>query len=98
MRLDKYLVVARLVKQRTRSKQLCDGGHVKVAGKTAKAAHEVRAGEELEVTLPRRRIVLRVVATPEVKSVPKAEAANLYEVLSEEVIGSYRDPGDSEDY
>lgn len=94
MRLDKYLVVARLVKQRTRAKEICEGGHVKVAGKTAKAAHDVRVGEELELTLPRRRLMVRVVAAPEVKSVPKAEAAGLYEIISEEATSSYDGPED----
>jgi ribosomal 50S subunit-recycling heat shock protein len=88
MRLDKYLVVTRLVKQRTRAKEVCDGGHVKAAGKT------VKAGDELEITLPRRRMIIRVVAAPEVKSVPKAAAANLYEILSEVNTSSYDRPDD----
>ncbi len=88
MRLDKFLVVARFVKQRTRAKELCDGGHVKVAGKTAKASHDVKAGETLEITLPRRRVVIKVAAVPETKSVPKDSAVTLYEVLTDERTGN----------
>lgn len=84
MRLDKFLVVARLVKQRTRAKELCDAGHVKIGGKSAKAAHTVAEGEVLELTLPRRRLVVAVEAIPAAKSVPKAEAATLYRILEEE--------------
>jgi ribosomal 50S subunit-recycling heat shock protein len=84
MRLDKFLVVARLVKQRSRAKELCDAGHVKAAGKTAKASHDVRAGDVYEVTSPRRRLVLRVLVVPTTKSVPKDEAAGLYEVIADE--------------
>jgi ribosomal 50S subunit-recycling heat shock protein len=84
MRLDKFLVVARLVKQRTRAKQLCDAGHVKIGGNSAKAAHTVAAGEVIELTLPRRRLVVTVEAIPATKSVPKAQAPTLYKILEDE--------------
>ncbi|UCH78596.1 MAG: RNA-binding S4 domain-containing protein [Candidatus Coatesbacteria bacterium] len=84
MRLDKFLVVARLVKQRTRAKELCDAGHVKIGGKSAKAAHAVTEGEVIELTLPRRRLVVAVEAVPAAKSVPKAEAPTLYKILEDE--------------
>ncbi len=84
MRLDKFLAVARLVKQRTRAKELCRGGHVKVAGKTAKAAHEVRVDDAVEITLPRRRLLIKITKVPSTKSVPKAEAPTLYETVHEE--------------
>lgn len=84
MRLDKFLVVARLVKQRTRAKELCDAGHVKIGAKSAKAAHTVTVGEILELTLPARRLVITVEAVPTAKSVPKAQASALYKVLEDE--------------
>jgi ribosomal 50S subunit-recycling heat shock protein len=84
MRLDKFLVIARLVKQRTRAKELCDAGHVKIGGQSAKAAHDVKVGEIFELTLPRRRLAVRVRAVPASKSVPKAEAPTLYEVVADE--------------
>jgi ribosomal 50S subunit-recycling heat shock protein len=84
MRLDKFLVVARLVKQRTRAKEICDAGHVKVGGKSAKPAHGVRVGETVEMTLPNRRLVVKVEDVPTTKSVPKAQADTLYEVLADE--------------
>ena len=86
MRLDKFLVVARLVKQRTRAKELCDAGHIKIGGKTAKAAYDVKAGDTLELTLPERRLVMKIGAVPEKKSVSKETAETLYETLSEERI------------
>ncbi len=92
MRLDKYLIVARLLKQRTRAKELCDGGHVKVAGKSAKAAYDVKPGDVLEITLPRRRLVARVVTVPATKSVPKDAAAGLYEILEDQ---RTKDDGDA---
>jgi len=87
MRLDKYLVVARLVKQRTRAKELCDAGHVKIGGQNAKASHGVKVDEVIELTLPNRLLALRVRAVPTSKSVPKAEAPALYEIVTDERTG-----------
>lgn len=87
MRLDKFLVVARLVKQRTRAKELCEAGHVKIGGQNAKASHGVRVGEIVELTLPNRLLTVRVEAVPTSKSVPKAEAPTLYEIVAEERTG-----------
>jgi len=93
VRLDKFLAVARLVKQRTQAKDLCDGGHVKLDGKTAKAAHDVDVGDVLDVTLPRRHFAVRVAAVPVTKGVPKAAAPDLYEVITDERTGNYLEPG-----
>jgi ribosomal 50S subunit-recycling heat shock protein len=87
MRLDKFLVVARLVKQRTRAKELCDAGHVKIGGQSAKASRDVKVGEIIELTLPRRALVVRVEEVPASKSVPKAEAPALYHVMTDERTG-----------
>jgi ribosomal 50S subunit-recycling heat shock protein len=84
MRLDKFLVVARLVKQRARAKEMCGAGHVKVDGKSAKAGRDVNEGETVELTFPTRRLVVRVKAVPGDKSVPKEVARTLYEVLADE--------------
>jgi ribosomal 50S subunit-recycling heat shock protein len=87
MRLDKFLVVSRLVKQRTRAKELCDAGHVKIGGHSAKASRGVKVDEVIELTLPNRLLAVRVRAVPTSKSVPKAEAPTLYEVVTDERTG-----------
>jgi ribosome-associated heat shock protein Hsp15 len=87
MRLDKFLVVARLVKQRARAKEMCDAGHVKIGGKSAKAGRNVNEGETVELTFPHRRLVVRVTTVPPAKSVPKEVARALYDVLAEEQTG-----------
>jgi ribosomal 50S subunit-recycling heat shock protein len=84
MRLDKFLVVSRLVKQRTRAKALCDAGDVKIGESAAKAARELVLGDIIQVTFPRRRITVEVLDIPRVKSVSKQEARELYRVISEE--------------
>lgn len=85
MRIDKFLVIIRLLKQRTRAKEVCDGGHVKIDGKSAKPSQEVKPGQQIEIVLPRRRLKIRVSGVPTTKSVPKESAASFYEVLEEEV-------------
>jgi ribosomal 50S subunit-recycling heat shock protein len=87
MRLDKFLTVARLMKQRARAKEMCDAGHVKIDGKSAKAGRDVNEGETIELTFPHRRLVVRVTAVPAAKSVSKEAARTLYDVVAEERTG-----------
>jgi ribosome-associated heat shock protein Hsp15 len=84
MRLDKFLVVSRLVKQRTRAKALCDAGHVKMGGSSAKAARELAPGDVLQITFPGRRTTVEVLEVPRARSVSKKRARELYKVISEE--------------
>lgn len=84
MRLDKFLSVARLVKQRTTAKEMCEDGRVQVNGKRAKAAHNVRPGEVIELMTVNRRLTFRILAVPDGKNVPKDEANKLYEIVTEE--------------
>ena len=89
MRLDKFLTVARLVKQRARAKEMCDAGHVKIGGKSVKASRDVDEGDTVELAFPSRRVVVRVAAVPATKSVSKETARTLYEILSEERTGEF---------
>ena len=49
MRLDKFLKVSRIIKRRPIAKLVIDGGKVKLDGKVAKAAAEVKVGQILEI-------------------------------------------------
>ncbi|WP_058866505.1 S4 domain-containing protein [Chloracidobacterium thermophilum] len=84
MRLDSFLKVSRLVPRRTVAQHLCEAGAVLVNGLPAKSSRPVRPGDTLTLHLRRRRLVVRVLAVPETKSV-KAPAA-LYARLSEELL------------
>ena len=85
MRLDKYLKVSRLIKRRPVANELCKGGHVKINGKTAKAATEVAIGDEMTLRMGKRRLRVRVEKTPE-KAVSVQEADTLYKVLADDVL------------
>ena len=49
MRLDKYLKVSRVIKRRTVAKEICEAGRIQVNGHTAKAGHEVKPGDILDI-------------------------------------------------
>ena len=49
VRLDKWLWAARFFKTRSQAKSAIDGGHVRLNGKRAKAAKEVRCGDTLNI-------------------------------------------------
>ncbi|HHW25977.1 MAG TPA: RNA-binding S4 domain-containing protein [Firmicutes bacterium] len=80
MRLDKFLKVSRLVKRRTLAQELCDGGHVKRNGRTAKSSTPVEVGDVLELTIGPRRIECRV--TKVMETADKKTAGEMYEIIS----------------
>ena len=87
MRLDQFLRASRLVLRRKIAQELCELGAVTVNGVRARAAREVRAGDEISV---RRRddqlLTVRVVAVPDTRQTSKQQAATLYEILSDNKI------------
>ena len=82
MRLDKFLKVSRLIKRRTVANDFCDAGSVWINGKPAKAAAEVKAGDEITLNFGNRTVVVRVETVP-TKHVAVQEAASLYQIISE---------------
>ena len=81
MRIDKFLKVSRIIKRRTVANDACDGSHVMVNGKEAKASYQVKIGDVIEITIGTRTVKVKVLAVPE--HVTKAEAALLYSEISE---------------
>ena len=82
IRVDKWLWAARVFKTRSLASTACDGGKVDINAEAAKPARRVRAGERIEVSLPRgRRRILKVVAIGDRRG--SAEAARaLFEDLT----------------
>lgn len=60
-RVDRWLCAVRLVKTRPMATQLCDGGHVRVNGLSAKPSTKVRAGDRVEAYIADRERVVEVV-------------------------------------
>lgn len=81
MRLDKFLKVSRIIKRRTVANQACDTEHVEVNGKRAKASYDVKLGDVIAVTYGERTLKFKVLDVRE--HVAKADAASMYEIISE---------------
>ena len=81
MRLDKYLKVSRLIKRRSVANDACDSTRVTVNGKVAKASYNVKIGDLITVTFGNKSVTVRVLEI--VDTTKKAEAAGMYEVVSE---------------
>ena len=82
MRLDKYLKVSRLVKRRPIAKELCDAGRVSVNHRSAKAGHEIKVGDVIELGYGTKKLQVEVVELRDQAS--KEKAREMYTVLSEE--------------
>lgn len=87
MRLDLFLKVSRLILRRSLAQQFCDSNKVKVNNIKAKSSREIKVGDEIEIKKGNRLTRVKVLQVPDKKQVAKHEAANLYEVLSEESTG-----------
>lgn len=84
MRIDKWLKVSRILKRRTISQELAKNQRVEINGKAVKPSHEVKIGDEVAVRFGSRRLTVRVCSIEDVKR--KQDAAELYEVIKEEIV------------
>lgn len=60
-RIDRWLCAVRLVKTRPIATQLCDGGHVRVNGFSAKPSTKVRQGDVVHALIAERERIVEVV-------------------------------------
>jgi ribosomal 50S subunit-recycling heat shock protein len=86
MRLDLFLKASRLILRRSLAQDFCDAGLVKVNNLTAKSSREIKPGDEIEINRRNRKTRVKVLQVPDTKQVSRANAANLYEVLSDEAV------------
>ncbi len=82
MRLDKFLKVSRLIKQRERAKELCDAGSVSVNGHEAKASKIVAVGDIIDVTIRDRTLTAQILQIPQ-GNVSKSQAKELVSIQGE---------------
>ncbi len=80
MRLDKYLKVSRLIKRRTVANEVSDMGRVCVNGLPAKAAKQLKIGDEISIEYANKTVKVRVVKIPQ-NNVSVQEASTLYEII-----------------
>ena len=95
MRIDKWLKVSRILKRRTISQELAKNERVKINGKAVKPSHDVKIGDEVSVRFGSRRLTVRVCSIEDVKR--KQDAAELYEVIREEIVPVEQIPAEIEE-
>ena len=79
MRLDKFLMVSRLIKRRTIANEACDAGRVMLNGKVAKASVNVKPGDILEIAFGSKTVKAEVLSIAE--TVKKEEAKDMFRYL-----------------
>jgi ribosome-associated heat shock protein Hsp15 len=82
MRIDVWLWAARFFKTRPLAKRACELGRVRSNGQSAKAAREVRVGDQLRVTNEGGEFQVEVLLLSEVRG-PAAVAQTLYRETDE---------------
>ena len=82
-RIDVWLKLTCIFKQRSEATQACDGGHVRLNGARAKPASPVKVGDTVEVIGERFRKLI-VQGLPE-RTITKAEARTMYEDVTPKV-------------
>lgn len=80
MRLDKFLKVSRIIKRRPIAKLVVDGGKVKLDGKVAKAAAEVKVGQILEIEYYNKYFKFEILQVP-LGNVSKDKTSDLVKLL-----------------
>ncbi len=88
MRLDLFLKTSRLILRRSLAQEFCDAGLIKINNLPAKSAREVKPTDEIEINRHNRLTRVKVLQVPDKKQVSRADAANLYEIVSEEILES----------
>ncbi len=88
MRLDLFLKTSRLILRRSLAQEFCDAGLIKINNLPAKSAREVKPSDEIEIKRHNHLTRVKVLQVPDKKQVSRADAANLYEIVAEEILES----------
>ena len=80
MRLDKYLKVSRIIKRRTKAKEICESGRVSINGKLAKPSTSVNEGDIIEIQFAKQTLKAKIINITQ--HVKKEEAKEMYEIIS----------------
>lgn len=81
-----FLKSSRLIVRRSLAQKFCDADLVKVNDLTAKSSRTISEGDEIEIKRNNRITKVKVLKVPAKKQVSREEAANLYEIISEEIL------------
>lgn len=77
-----------MIVRRTLAQEFCDAGLIKINGARAKSSREVKTDDEVEIKRHNRLTTLKVLQIPDKKQLARSDAANLYQIISEEILES----------
>ncbi|OQY26342.1 MAG: hypothetical protein B6244_13885 [Candidatus Cloacimonetes bacterium 4572_55] len=86
MRLDKFLQVSRLIKQRSLAKEACEKKRVFIDGDPAKASREIMIGQKIKIRYAKKLLEVELVEIPR-GNVSKKKVSDLYRVIGERRVG-----------
>ena len=72
MRIDKFLNIVNITKRRSLAEEMCKSGVVKVNGKVAKPAKDVKIGDIIEIQYLEKLQKFEVLKIPTTKTLPKS--------------------------
>ncbi len=81
MRIDKFLKVSRFLKRRSIANEACDGGRVKVNGKSVKPSFNIKVGDIVEIGFNSGTVKFKILQIKE--TVRKEEVESLYQIIVE---------------
>ena len=85
MRIDQYLKMTRIIKQREAAKKACDRGQILIGEQPVKPSRGVQIGDRITLNLTNCRMEIEVLDVP-VGNVSKARSATLYTLICGEDI------------
>jgi ribosomal 50S subunit-recycling heat shock protein len=80
IRLDKFLKVSRIIKRRTVASEACGAGRVSLNGKPAKASHDVKPGDIIEIRFASGVTKAEILAVKETAG--KDGAGDLFRIIT----------------
>lgn len=83
MRVDKFLNTVNVVKRRAVSEEMCKSGVVSINGNVAKAAKEIKVGDEIEIRFLEYTKRYKVLAIPVQKTIPKSAKSEYVSEVAE---------------
>jgi len=81
MRLDKYLKISRLIKQRSIANDACDAGRVSLNGKVVKPAADVKVGDIIEIRFGNHLTKAEILSINE--RATKSDALGMFRIIEE---------------
>ncbi len=84
MRIDVFLKKVLIFKQRTLAQKAIKNNLVRINYSPAKSSKEVKAGDIIEIDLPKKYLLIEVIEIPS-GNVPKKDVLKYYKILKEEI-------------